>query len=77
LGKDWLLDGPANGNFGTDYHHLIGFTWKLSAVEFMLLTDSVSVCNSGLTNDNQTTERVLTATVSLTPFPPPNDQSDT
>jgi hypothetical protein len=73
-GHDWLLDGPASGNFGTDYHHFIGFTWLVSAANgFELLTgNSVDVFNSGLSNDDYSTDKVLTATVAVDAPPTTN-----
>jgi hypothetical protein len=73
LGDDWLLDGPASGIFGTDYHHYLGFTWALSGTgDLMLLTDnSVDVYYTGLNNGDFSAESVRTAIVSLTPLAPP------
>ncbi|MDB5824560.1 MAG: hypothetical protein JWR21_3264 [Herminiimonas sp.] len=82
-GNDWLLDGPASGNFGTDYHNYIGFVWKVSGGVLTLLTQdsagfSVEPYQAGVTTDikpatpNGTTiDSVRTVTVSLTPFSPP------
>jgi hypothetical protein len=74
LGNDWLADGPAYGTaFGTDYHFFLGFAWKLSGGDLMLLhTDSVTPYLSELTNDvDSDYDHVLTTTVSLTPPAPP------
>jgi hypothetical protein len=55
-GNDFLLDGPPSGNFGTDYHNYLGFVWKVSGGDLMLLTQdsagfSIEPYQSGVTTD--------------------------
>jgi hypothetical protein len=82
-GNDFLLDGPAGGNFGTDYHNYLGFVWKLSGGDLVLLTQdsagfSVEAYQAGVTTDinpaeanGDTIDAVRTVTVSLdAPAPP-------